>query len=90
MNDNIFLVSDASYSHQTKIAGLGIVDLFTGKTYSTSQVNIRSNTDDENIALVYSIKKANDKKSKIRHNRAYDIGLYGLAIIAGNKNSIRR
>jgi hypothetical protein len=55
MQNNIFLVSDASYSFETKVAGLGVVNLSNGLRYSTSTINIPSSNDAEFRALLYSI-----------------------------------
>jgi len=62
MQNNIFMVSDASYSHQTKIAGIGVVDLHSGKKYSMSINNAKGVQEVELRALIYSIEIAIEKK----------------------------
>jgi len=42
MTDNIFMISDASYSEATKCAGLSIIDLHTNQKYSHSICNIKN------------------------------------------------
>lgn len=58
MTDNIFLISDASYSNQTKCAGLGVVDLHSGKKYSQSICDIKNAYDAEYRALLLSVRIA--------------------------------
>jgi hypothetical protein len=62
LEDNIFLVSDASYSYDTKVAGLGVVDLNTGKEYLRSQIVTLGSHRAEYIALVYSVFIAIEQK----------------------------
>ncbi len=58
MQNNIFMISDASYSTKTKIAGLGVVDLSTKKKYQKPVQNMGSIDDAEFYALAYSVKIA--------------------------------
>lgn len=58
MEDNIFILSDASYSSKTKIAGLGVIDTFREKKYKLSVININSIQQAEFFALALSIKIA--------------------------------
>ncbi len=58
MTDNIFIISDASYSSRTKCAGLGVIDLHTGKKYSHSISNIQSSHVAEYRALLFSVRIA--------------------------------
>ena len=58
MENNIFLLSDASYSDENKIAGLGVIDTFTQKKYKTTVKNINSPYEAEFHALALSIKIA--------------------------------
>lgn len=58
MEDNIFLLSDASYSDKSKVAGLGVVDTFTQQTYKLKVQNIKNAYDAEFNALALSIKVA--------------------------------
>jgi len=58
MNDNIFMISDASYSNRTKCAGLGVIDLHTGKKYSHSICNIKNSHHAEYRALLLSVRIA--------------------------------
>lgn len=58
MEDNIFLLSDASYSHLTKIAGLGVVDTFSQKKYQLSVNNLDDVLKAEFYALSLSVKIA--------------------------------
>ena len=58
MTDNIFMVSDASYSSQTKCAGLGVIDIHTGKKYSRSICNIEDSSMAEYRALFLSVQIA--------------------------------
>ena len=60
MNDNIFMISDASYSSHTKCAGLGVIDLHTGKKYSHSVCNIKNSHAAEYRALLLSVRIAID------------------------------
>ena len=60
MNDNIFMISDASYSDKTKCAGLGVIDLYTGKKYSHSVSNIKNSHAAEYRALLLSVRIAID------------------------------
>ncbi|PHR54202.1 MAG: hypothetical protein COA44_13815 [Arcobacter sp.] len=64
VENNVFLVSDASYSHKTRVAGLGVIDLKTGKEYSISKLNIKNSHDAEYMALLYSVKIALENKYK--------------------------
>lgn len=64
MTDNIFMVSDASYSSDTKCAGLGVIDLHTGKKYSHSVCNIEDSSMAEYRALFLSV--------QIAINNSYD------------------
>ena len=61
MKDNIFMVSDASFSHQTKVAGMGVIDLYTGKKYSMSIENMKGAYEAELRALIYSVEIAISK-----------------------------
>lgn len=56
MEDNIFILSDASYSSKTKIAGFGVVDTFAKKDYKLRIDNIKSAYDAEFYALALGIK----------------------------------
>lgn len=58
MESNIFILSDASYSNETKVAGLGVVDTFSQKTYKLTQDFIKSAYEAEFNALALSIKIA--------------------------------
>ena len=58
MEDNIFILSDASYSSHTKLTGLGVIDTFTQKRYQLSLSNIKSAYEAEFNALALSIKIA--------------------------------
>lgn len=58
MTDNIFMISDASYSFQTKCAGLGVVDLHSGKKYSHPICDVKDSHDAEYRALLLSVKIA--------------------------------
>lgn len=58
MEDNIFILSDASYSDKSKVAGLGVVDTFTQKTYKLTQNFVKSAYEAEFNALALSIKIA--------------------------------
>lgn len=58
MEDNVFLLSDASYSSESKIAGLGVVDTFSQKNYKLSINNMLSAYESEFHALALSIKIA--------------------------------
>jgi len=42
MTDNIFMISDASYSSHTKCTGLGVMDLHTGKKYPIQYVTYKA------------------------------------------------
>lgn len=58
MTDNIFMISDASYSSKTKCAGLGVIDLHTGKKYSHSVCDIKNSHAAEYRALLLSVRIA--------------------------------
>ena len=58
MHNNIFLISDASYSCHTQIAGLGVVDLYSDKRYSYSLKNIPNASVAEYRALLLSVQIA--------------------------------
>ena len=58
MTNNIFMISDASYSDSTKCAGLGVIDLHTGKKYSSYICGIRNSTTAEYRALFLSVQVA--------------------------------
>lgn len=60
MTDNIFMISDASFSNRTKCAGLGVIDLHTGKKYSHSISNIKDSYLAEYRALLFSVRVAID------------------------------
>lgn len=62
MDSNRFLISDASYSYKTKCAGLGVVDLSSGKKYSSSISNIATSSIAEYRALLLSVQIALKKK----------------------------
>ena len=64
MTDNIFMISDASHSCETKCAGLGVIDLHTGKKYSNSVCNIENSSMAEYRALFLSV--------QIAINNSYD------------------
>ncbi len=64
MTDNIFMISDASHSCETKCAGLGVIDLHTGKKYSHSVCNIEDSSMAEYRALFLSV--------QIAINNSYD------------------
>jgi len=55
MTDNIFLISDASYSSRTRCAGLGVIDLHTNKGYSYSLAEVDSSYYAEYRALLLSV-----------------------------------
>lgn len=63
-NDIAFIFSDASYSQQSKIAGIGVVDLQTQKTYKKSIQKINGPLKAEEYALAYSIKYAQEQGYK--------------------------
>ncbi|MDQ7060655.1 MAG: hypothetical protein Q9M43_05785 [Sulfurimonas sp.] len=58
MTDNIFMISDASYSSYTKCAGLGVIDLHTNKKYSSSVCDIKDSYLAEYRALLLSVRIA--------------------------------
>ncbi len=58
MEDNVFILSDASYTSKTKLAGLGVVDTFAKKDYKLRIDNINSPYDAEFYALALGIKVA--------------------------------
>jgi len=62
MHANIFLVSDASYSYQTRSAGLGVMNLSTGKRYKKLLKNVPTSTQAEYHALLLSVQVAIQKK----------------------------
>jgi len=56
LQENIFLVSDASYCYQSKVAGLSSFDLYTGRKHYMSKVLLSGKSREaEFAALVYSI-----------------------------------
>jgi len=55
MTDNIFMISDASYSNITNCAGLGVIDLNTNKKYSHSISDVKSSYVAEYKALCLSV-----------------------------------
>ena len=55
MTDNVFMISDASYSDNTQCAGLGVVDLYSNKKYSQHLLKIESSSDAEYRALLLSV-----------------------------------
>jgi len=55
MNENVFLISDASYSNKSKRAGIAVIDRKTGKKHTTAFSNVESSTEAEFVALVYSV-----------------------------------
>jgi len=55
MTNNIFMISDASYSDNTKCAGLGVIDLHTNKKYSHSLSEIKNSYAAEYRALFLSV-----------------------------------
>lgn len=70
MEDNIFILSDASFSDKTKLAGLGVIDTFTQKKYQLSVNKLNSVLEAEFYALALSIKIA------IRNNYSNVIFVY--------------
>jgi len=52
------MISDASYSSKTKCAGLGVIDLYTGRKYSHSVCNIKNSHAAEYRALLLSVRIA--------------------------------
>jgi len=58
MSINKFLISDASYSYNHKCAGLGVLDLYSGKKYRDSLVDIQSSETAEYRALLLSVRIA--------------------------------
>ncbi len=62
MQNTVFMISDASYSSQTQVAGLGIVDTHTQKSYKISKADISDPKEAEFYALIYSVKIAMEKK----------------------------
>lgn len=58
MKDNVFMISDASFSSKTKVAGIGVVDLYTQEKYSMSVENMLDPYSSELRALIYSIEIA--------------------------------
>ena len=61
---NKFMMCDASYSSQTKCAGLGVIDLSTGEEYTFSYDNIENTSKAELLGLIFSIKIALSKNYK--------------------------
>jgi len=55
MTNNIFIISDASYSSCTKCAGLGVIDLHTNKEYSYTLREAASSHYAEYRALLLSV-----------------------------------
>ena len=55
MHDNIFMISDASYSEATKCAGLGVIDLHSNKKYSQSLREIKDSYSAEYNAVLLSV-----------------------------------
>jgi len=58
MKNNVFMISDASYSDDTRCAGLGVIDLYTNKKYSQTLNNIVDSSIAEYRALVLSVQIA--------------------------------
>lgn len=56
--DTTFILSDASYSHGSKVAGLGVVDLRTGESWTKTLNNIESSNLAELEALKFAIQIA--------------------------------
>jgi len=55
MTDNIFMISDASYSSRTKYAGLGVIDLYSQKRYSQALQEVKDSYHAEYRALLLSV-----------------------------------
>jgi len=55
MTDNIFIISDASYSFNSKCAGLGAIDLYANKKYSQALQEIENSYHAEYRALLLSV-----------------------------------
>lgn len=55
MTDNIFMISDASYSKTTKCAGLGVIDLYSNKKYSQSLQEVENSYSTEYRAVLFSV-----------------------------------
>jgi len=58
MTDNVFMISDASFSHKTNCAGIGAIDLSTGKKYSEVLYDIQTSHVAEYRALLLSVRIA--------------------------------
>lgn len=58
MDDNIFIISDASYSSKTKVAGLGVIDLYSGIKHSMNRINMKNSFESEYYALLLSVQIA--------------------------------
>jgi ribonuclease HI len=58
MRNNIFLISDASYSDTTHCAGLGVIDLSNGKKYIQSLEDIETSSMAEYRAILLSVQVA--------------------------------
>ncbi len=58
MTDNIFMISDASFSHKNNCAGIGVIDLSTGKKYSQVVHDIQTSNMAEYRALLLSVRIA--------------------------------
>jgi len=85
MTDNIFMVSDASHSSHTKCAGLGVIDLNTGKKYTHSLCNIEDSSLAEYRALFLSvqiaIKNGYDNVIFVYDNKQLDLKTLKLWLI---------
>ena len=55
MTDNIFMISDASYSKNTKCAGLGVIDLYSNKRYSQPLKEVKDSYIAEYRAVLLSV-----------------------------------
>ncbi len=62
MQQNIFLLSDASYSKQSTITGIAVFDSFKKEKHTYTCTNINSANEAEYKALLYSIKIAIENK----------------------------
>ncbi len=62
MKNNVFIISDASYSSKSQCAGLGVIDLSTGIKYSKALHNIDTSNQAEYRALLFSVRIALQKK----------------------------
>lgn len=59
-----FIISDASHSPSSNVAGIGIVDLLAHQSQKTSLENIDNSLDAEKYALSFAIDYAKNKKYK--------------------------